>query len=1085
MMRRPDLFRWMITFVLCTFLFNPAAAASLALLSHTAIPATAVDNDPATTSWLQKNPIIRVGLWDPAHPPFRVDIDPHNFEGVTADYLALIGRMLRVSFIIMPYPDKATAVRALQSGEVDMLPGTESMRDLLPGQLTSDTYLADHSVLVSQLPLLERERLQGKLLIYPGNHDLRETLHKAYPGARLIAREDYYASMAAVANDGDVVMWSNDVTADEINRRIYANRLVLTPGSVLPQQGQNFIAGPRAGPLMNAINTALNVITTQAHSQIAETWRLTPTVAEENSPLALTQEEREWVAAHPIVPVMVVNTHIPLTFINAEGEESGYTISLLKKIGLQSGLHFTWQPFNNVVEMREQLKKAPVSLIAAADASAGQAPDIAFSRPYQISNWVLVTRKSFPTLTSLADMAGKKVAVFTGSYFLPALREEFPQVEFVEEDFSLETALSILINRLDGVIVPQTAANFVLQSYLEDRFRIAISVPLPPLRLAMATSSNNRPLLSIIDKALRTIPPRAMDAQLTGWQMRYALERFEVWGRYRTAILTASAVLVAIALMLVFYFWRNRFLKRNLETQRRLQDELQAAKLQVEKASESKSLFLSQMSHEIRTPMNALIGLLELENRGKSSPQQQRNNLAVAWESAKSLLMLVGDILDMAKIESGKFTVRQIPVSLSETMNSVSTLFRYSAEEKGLKLHTSVEVRDDRILFDPVMLKQIASNLVSNAIKFTSQGEVEIVIYQKKAATQGMGDFVLEVCDTGVGLTPALQSAIFEPFVQVEASQESYRGTGLGLSICRQLAELLGGTLEVESIPHEGSNFIFSFSAPLNDGTDAQQEKHIVPVSVTSMKILVVDDHPPNRLLLTQQLAFVGHRSVSAENGAQALRLWQSEQPPFDLVITDCNMPEMSGFELVRQLREQEVVAGWPPRPMFGLTAMAEREVLERAAQAGMTDCLFKPVELAKLLALINNLGPEGQRQPAVDTHIILSLEKLARSQPARFTELIHAVMIKNQQDMTALQRDIVEGDFVQIKHRAHSLLGGARLIEATALADASKKMETAAADEDLPQIKILAESCEALVIQLERELEQVLSDKETDARSG
>lgn len=1078
MMRRPDLFRWMVTFVLCTFLSNPAAAAPLALLSHTAIPATAVDNDPATTSWLQKNPIIRVGLWDPAHPPFRADIDPHNFEGVTADYLALIGRMLRVSFIIMPYPDKATAVRALQSGEVDMLPGTESMRDLLPGQLTSDTYLADHSVLVSQLPLLERERLQGKLLIYPGNHDLRETLQKAYPGARLIAREDYYASMAAVANDGDVVMWSNDVTADEINRRIYANRLVLTPGSVLPQQGQNFIAGPRAGPLMKAINTALNVISTQAHSQIAETWRLTPTVAEENSPLALTQEEREWVAAHPIVPVMVVNTHIPLTFINAEGEESGYTISLLKKIGLQSGLQFTWQPFNNVMEMREQLKKAPVSLIAAADASAGQAPDIAFSRPYQISNWVLVTRKSFPTITSLADMAGKKVAVFTGSYFLPALREEFPQVEFVEEDFSLETALSILIHHLDGVIVPQTAASFVMKSYLEDRFRIAMSVPLPPLRLAMATSSSNGPLLSIIDKALRTIPPRAMDAQLTGWQMRYALERFEVWGRYRTAILTASAGLIAIALMLVFYFWRNRFLKRNLETQRRLQDELQAAKRQVEKASESKSLFLSQMSHEIRTPMNALIGLLELENTGTSSPEQRRNNLAVAWDSAKSLLMLVGDILDMAKIESGKLTVRQVPVSLSETMNSVSTLFRYSAEEKGLDLLIRVEVKDDRILFDPVMLKQIASNLASNAIKFTPQGEVEMVIYQKKTRTEGTGEFVLEVCDSGVGLSAELQKAIFEPFVQVEASQQLHKGTGLGLSICRQLAEILGGTLEVESIPQEGSNFIFSFSAPVYRGADMPSEPLNLPVSVGSMNILVVDDHPANRLLLTQQLAYAGHRSVAAGNGEQALSLWQAEQPPFDLLITDCNMPDMSGFELVRQLREREASAGTSHRPMFGLTAMAEHQVLERAAQAGMTACLFKPVEMARLLTLINNAGITGQNEQEIDARIVLSLDELAQSQPARFTEFIRTVIAKNQQDMAALSREIAARDFSLIQRSAHSLLGGARLIEARALAEVSQQMEAAAVKEDIQQIQILAERCAALTDQLERELLQVLSSK-------
>ncbi|MBN1084188.1 hypothetical protein JNO12_02910 [Erwinia aphidicola] len=156
--------------------------------------------------------------------------------------------------------------------------------------------------------------------------------------------------------------------------------------------------------------------------------------------------------------------------------------------------------------------------------------------------------------------------------------------------------------------------------------------------------------------------------------------------------------------------------------QQNLRRRLQIAKSRVDKISESKSMFLSQMSHEIRTPMNALIGLLELENQGRSSPQQRKNNIAVAYESARSLLMLLGDILDMAKIESGTFKVRSIPLSLTETLNSISTLFRYSADEKDITLVTRVEVRDDRILFDPVMLKQIISNLLSNAIKFTAEG---------------------------------------------------------------------------------------------------------------------------------------------------------------------------------------------------------------------------------------------------------------------------------------------------------------------------------------------------------------------------
>lgn len=790
------------------------------------------------------------------------------------------------------------------------------------------------------------------------------------------------------------------------------------------------------------------------------------------NPLGLTQQEQDWVAAHPVVPVLVVNTHIPLTFINQEGKQSGYAVALLNSIGRQSGLRFTWHPFNNLVEMREQLKKDPTSLIAAADASAtGPDAGLIYTRPIQVTDWVLVTRKNFPAINSLAGMNGKKVAVFTGSYYLPDLRRRFPQVEFVEQDFSLETALALFIHNLDGAIVPQTAASFVLKSYLEDRFRIAITVPVPPLRLAMASGEQNRALLSIIDKALERVPPQEMEEHLSGWQMRYALERFEVWGHYRTGIMSAIVLISLAAMLLVFYFWRNRLLKRTLATQRALQNELQASQAQLQKASESKSQFLAQMSHEIRTPMNALIGLLELENAGRSSPEQRRNNIAVAYESSKSLLMLVGDILDMAKIESGTFTVRSVPLSLSEMINSVSTLFRYSAEEKQLSLHASVEVQDDRILFDPVMLKQIVSNLVSNAIKFTARGEVEIIIYQAKKQPGKKGDYVLEVCDSGVGMSEEQQKAIFEPFVQLDAARRAHHGSGLGLSICRQLADLLHGSLEVESTPGEGTTFIFRFSAPIAPPEQDRSQPGASLSASHSRKILVVDDHPANRLLLVQQLEFAGHTSVAAENGAQALRLWEAEQPLFDIVITDCNMPDFSGFELVRQLREKERLAGSKPQPMFGLTAMAEQQVRDRAIQAGMTDCLFKPVELATLLSRIDESAENvGEHPPRA----LLSLNKLAGSQPAAFQALVNTIIEQNRLDIAALNSALTGGDFIRVKDSAHRLAGSARLADAAGLSEICGKIEAAAQARDGEAINALIADCERLVKQLENTLRQV-----------
>ncbi|GAB3414917.1 transporter substrate-binding domain-containing protein [Erwinia aphidicola] len=1062
-------------------IFSAPLLLAAAPVSQTLLPRARVDVPQLTLpasqlAWLQQHREIRVGVWLPAHPPYVVDTDPQSFEGLMADYLSLLQRALPLSFNIIRYPDHHSALQALNAGDIDLLPATPQLAQQ-PGLALSDAWLADHAVLVHQ-PIIELNGaggLAGKTLVYVGDDSLRRSLQRAYPQARLVARDDYYSAMAAVANDENVVMWSNDVTASEINARIYENRLTSEKSSLLEDQSLIFVARQEFAPLITAINEVRSAVPTRTFARMAEAWRLA-TPLSINSAITLSPEQRAWVQQHPVVPVLITNTHEPMTFINDKGEESGFTISLLKRIGQQSGITFRWQNFDNLAAMRAHLRQHPESLIALADASAGGGDGVIYSRPYLISSWVLVTRKESAAVQSLADMNGRTVAVYPGSYYLPALRAQFPQVKFVEENFSLETVFSLWTRSLDGAVLPQTAAGFFLKSYLADRFKMAMILPIPPLKMAMATTEQNRTLLTIIDSALIDISPQAMDAQLSGWQLRFTLERLDVWGRYQNIIVSSIAALIVIGLMLGFFFWRNRLLKSNLAVQQNLRRRLQIAKSRVDKISESKSMFLSQMSHEIRTPMNALIGLLELENQGRSSPQQRKNNIAVAYESARSLLMLLGDILDMAKIESGTFKVRSIPLSLTETLNSISTLFRYSADEKDITLVTRVEVRDDRILFDPVMLKQIISNLLSNAIKFTAEGEVEVVIYQAAKAPDEHAHFVLEVCDTGVGLSAEQQQAIFEPFVQVESSRAAHHGTGLGLSICRQLADLLGGTLEVESTPDEGTTFIFRFSAPVWQGPLVDKSVSLPQVAPVARNILIVDDHPPNRLLLSQQLAFAGHRSLAVEDGQAALHAWQQAQPPFDLVITDCNMPVMNGFELVRALRQLETERGLAPQPMFGLTAMAEQEVMAQAKQAGMTDCLFKPVELGSLLARINGL--QANEEGGVDPNIVLTLDKLAQSQPEIFNQLIGSVLAQNQRDGERLTSALAQQNMPQLKQVAHSLLGGARTINALALADASRQLELAVDAGQYQRLSALVAECRVQIDTLKDELQRALGER-------
>jgi len=1070
--------RLFIVLIICVPQILLASVRPLSLLPHTLTHPVPIPASHTSLTWLQQHPEIKLATWLPAHPPFVINTDSVHFEGFTADYVALLQQAISVRFVVSQYPDRQAALDALRKGEVDLIAGDQSVASENPDLEASGSYLRDRGVLLHKNPIAlnDWETLKGYTLVYTGDDQLRAVLHNRYPAAVLQPADDIYAGMASVVNSDKVVMWLNEVTATEINARLYENQLIQTPADTGEDLSLSFIGRRDNAPLIAAINDALGSVSMQIHAQIEDAWRIGDTPGIQRIKLDLSDTEKEWVSRHPVLPVLMVNSHIPLTFTDEEGQVSGFTISLLRRIAQQSGFQLTFQEFNNVADMRVHLKKHPDSLIAVADSSASHDPAIMFSRPYQITSWVLVTKKNFPAIQSLADMAGKKVAVFTGVYYLPELRAKYPKVKFIESDFTLGMAISMLARTVDGAIVPQSGASFVLKSYLADRFKIAAMLPIPPLKIALATGKDNAALISLINKMLVEIPPRTMDAQMSGWQMRYALDRFEIWGRYKDVIIYILTALGVISLLSVFFIWRNRLLNRTLAVQRKLTSQLESARQDLEKVSESKSLFLSQMSHEIRTPMNALIGLLELESRGKSSPEQRQKNITVAYDSAKSLLMLVGDTLDMAKIESGTFTARSVPLSLSEIMTSVSLLFRHGAEDKGLRLQTRVDVVNDRILSDPVILKQILTNLLSNAIKFTREGDVEAVIYQA-ASGAGGPEFVLEVTDSGPGMTPEQQAKLFQPFVQVGESSVMHLGTGLGLSICRRMATLLNGKLQVESEPGEGTTFIFRFPAETVAATHTA-ETSSGPSSVRSGKILIVDDHPPNRFLLSQQLAFAGHICITAEDGQQALERWQGEQPPFDIVITDCNMPGMSGFELVRLLREAEKIAGRAPHPIFGLTAMAEQEVVVRGKASGMTDCLFKPVLLDALLAHINKYLNGTGVPTETSPEIMLTLNKLSRLQPEAFQQLSDLMIDQNRQDMDALRTAVALEDFAQIRQRAHSLKGAALMADARLLADTVGRLEEAASVNNISVIQNYVARCETQVINLESELKRQQAER-------
>jgi signal transduction histidine kinase len=376
------------------------------------------------------------------------------------------------------------------------------------------------------------------------------------------------------------------------------------------------------------------------------------------------------------------------------------------------------------------------------------------------------------------------------------------------------------------------------------------------------------------------------------------------------------------------------------------------AKADAEAGAVAKSQFLATMSHEIRTPMNGVLGSLELLRRSGLTPDQQR--LArVAASSGSALMAILNDVLDHSKIEAGKLVLSEAPMSLHELVASVVGLFRGNAETRGLFLRLRMDPGvADWVVGDSQRLKQVLLNLVSNAIKFTDHGGAELAVTPLPSAP-GMATLSFAVRDSGVGMGPDMVQRLFSPFTQFDRSaSKTRRGTGLGLAISQRIVEAMGGRIEVESAVGDGSRFHFTVTLPLYEEEPPPSAIETVtgalePASALSGTVLIAEDDPVNRMIARSMLESLGLTIVEAGDGLEALA--QARMHAIDLVLMDCQMPNLDGYATARRWRERESRLGLPRTPIIALTANAFEEDIAESRKAGMDGHLTKPYTRSQL----------------------------------------------------------------------------------------------------------------------------------------
>ena len=1144
--------------------------------------------------WLRHKGELRVGVSPDESPPFSINAQSNQYEGISADVTALVAQLLVLKVKIVPFANAKDAAQALQEGSIDVLSSHGSQE---PGTqlIFSKPYARDRLAVFkrSAEPRNSPSDLAGLRVAATDEH--MNDLLRRYPRADLKVYADHDKAIAAAAF-GQADVYVDDLYSAyyQINHAFYGY-VRFERFSDLAIGGYSYALRADNNQLQRLINIALETIGDDRLTHLAKRWIGNSFIPGEE-PIDLTPQQVRWIKRNPVARLVINDDLAPGAYFDSNGIFSGEVADLLEVITLSTGLHFqVISRGGGYPQIIETLLKGDADL-ALMTASPEREEHLRFTRP--VINGPFVLLSTIAQQGKLDSLVDKRVAIPSGHVAIQQLRRNYPKATLIEAGDTLDSMNLLYEDKADAAVIALPAARYYSERLFRDKLVINNMLDLGPGTASFALLRSDAELQSIIDKVLQNIAPDELSAIANRWRAPPGMSG-QTWVDYERLIrqiVVGAALLLLLVLVWVIYLRRqikarlkaermlndqlqfvealtdcmppplyvcdvngvilscNRsFLKSiglnkdqvlnkavhelpgehiknppeldqnyqqalsngqtieslhlielqgkivsvshwvqpfhdcqgitkglicgwlDISEHRQLVQQLQEAKSQADSASKAKSSFLATMSHEIRTPMNAVIGILELALKRATDEPIDRASIEIAHTSAKSLLELIGDILDIARIESGRLSLSPNRANLRELVESVARVFEGLARQKRLRLLLEIDssINCD-VLVDALRFKQILSNLVSNAIKFTEEGTVKVSIVGA-LLDNILLNVSLSVQDTGVGISLVDQQRLFRPFAQVKRNVQHTEGTGLGLVICRSLCEMMGGQLSMNSALGRGTQVNIELRVQVLEAISVPLLPLLAPAQVRQryrLQVLVVDDHQVNRKVLSEQLNYLGHDVSEAENGQQAFESWSTQA--FDVVITDCHMPVMNGAELTRAIRREEQDNAQEPTVIIGLTADAQPQELELCILAGMNECLIKPISVDELDAhLLAHQHLEEAQQPAMAQLALVPdsvqmvdlgpLEGLISSEPIKLRKILDELIKSNRKDCQLMTVLLQEGEVEKLVELAHRIKGAARVVKGEHLVQCCRKLEIACID---PQVSL--NQLRALVAQVE-----------------
>lgn len=940
-----------VAITLVWLLASTGASAQSSVANARAQPSV-IELTDAEREFVRESKGVKVALAGDTPPLYTIAPD-QRIVGMVGDYLEWIGERTGLRFVALSRTTFQQTLDDAIAGNADVMPLFALDPARLPGFAQSRIYINMPIAYIARRGLLDVSPNNGfggyRVAVIRGTA-AEDYLKRVMPGIKLQPYAESVDALKAVSfGDADVFVGPLPLALYQIDRLLLLN--LDLRGELNVSFGAYRMAISKKDPrLVSIMEKALNAITPEEDVAIRARWSPAQTLLKPlDSNAALTEAERKWVNNNRELRVAYDREFAPFSFQEKDGSMAGLAADYLKLAEAKTGLKVASTNAYNWAGALTAVRENKSNLLVASARNDERRTYLSFVGPYAGVPSAIVGRLNEREVTAMDDLAHDKVALVKSHFLIPELRRRYPGLELIEVD-TLQEALEYVEQRKARAAIGNlNAIDPVLQRSFLGVLRVINTVPGGDSELFFAVPMNNPELARILRKGLDGITAQE-NAQL---RQKWLSVTYQSGLPWKTLMQVGLPLIAAVLAVLLVTLWWNRKLKAEVE-RRTAAEALMADALRTTRAmSEAKTRFLATMSHEIRGPVAGIIGTADAMIRRAESPEE-KNRLKVIRDSGDHLVRLLTHVLDYTKAESGQFTAVEEWVSLQELVDESVNPFRYVAEQKGLQI--GIVQRGPlplRHRVDPLRLRQIISNLVSNAVKFTDRGRIDIVL-ATAPVVDGKQSVWIRIQDTGPGIAVGERDKLFLPFGQTELGRKRGDSTGLGLNISKTIVEQLGGTLRLLD-DHEretsGASFEIALTLPTADAPEAVRPVAAATtdtqhLSTTSYpRVLLADDDALNLALHREVLESAGFVVDTATNGEQAFALWQRNHHA--VIFSDGSMPVMSGLDFVKAVRAASTAGNGEKslRPWFVLlTSYSSALDRDDYLRAGVDDFIEKPL---------------------------------------------------------------------------------------------------------------------------------------------